>query len=252
VDVVYIVKPGDAKTDSRTHEELRFSLRSLANLPHDRVWLAGYTPSWVAGVGSIPVEQTGAKHGNALANLIAACEHPDVSDEFVVFNDDFFVTAPLASVPALHRGPVRDVHAALVKQYPRGSHYATAMMQTCEWLESLGVAEPLSYEMHAPMVLSKAGMLEVIERALGAGLGERFHNRTAYGNLTGVGGVRVDDCKVYTGQRVDMPTPFASTLDATFRSGWVGRRLRGMWQEPGEYEVVTSSQRGSPASVVPA
>ena len=47
MDAVYYVRPGDR------NDELRYSLRSLANLPHDRVWIVGHTPPWVTGIESI-------------------------------------------------------------------------------------------------------------------------------------------------------------------------------------------------------
>jgi hypothetical protein len=48
-DVVYVVRPGNR------NEELRYSLRSIAaHLPHRRVWLAGFCPSWVRNISFIP------------------------------------------------------------------------------------------------------------------------------------------------------------------------------------------------------
>ncbi|MFF3129757.1 hypothetical protein ACFVRD_48125 [Streptomyces sp. NPDC057908] len=53
-DIVYVVRPWNQ------NEQLRYSLRTLANLPHRRVWIAGYCPTWVGpDVGRIPVAQAG-------------------------------------------------------------------------------------------------------------------------------------------------------------------------------------------------
>jgi hypothetical protein len=232
VDVVYLVRPGDA------NDELRYSLRSLSNLPHDRVWIAGHKPAWVSNVRHLPTVQASSKHHNAFGNLLAALRCDDISAEFVLMNDDFFITSPLPSVPTLHRGPVTDVVAEYRRMFPRGSLYTTAMQATMEWLQAQGIPEPLSYELHTPMVIDRAGMLEVIARAEDDGVDvQRFHYRTAWGNLVGVGGVRVEDCKVYTRHHATIPKPFASTTDATFRDGYVGRMLRGMTVRPGPYEA---------------
>lgn len=40
-DIVYFVK------ESAKNEELRYSLRSLKNFPHGRVWFYGYCPSFL-------------------------------------------------------------------------------------------------------------------------------------------------------------------------------------------------------------
>lgn len=235
MDVVYVVKP------SERNEELRYSLRSVAaNLTHDRVWLSGYTPTWAANVGSIANDQTTSKHGNALGNLLAACRHPDVSERFVLMNDDFFVTAPVETVPTLHRGPIAGVLADYKRQFPRGSRYTEAMAETLDTLRSWSIVggEPLSYEMHAPMVIHKAAMIEVIERARRCAIDvERIHNRSLYGNVARLGGEQVDDVKVYTRQPISpLPKPFVSTHDGSFRAGWIGRVLRSKFREPGPYE----------------
>ena len=69
-DIVYVVRPGER------NEELRYSLRSLSNLPHGRVWIAGYMPKWVTGVEHIPSPAKPGSHVHAKANLRAACQHP--------------------------------------------------------------------------------------------------------------------------------------------------------------------------------
>ena len=238
MDVVYVVKP------SERNEELRYSLRSVAaNLTHDRVWLSGFTPTWAANVGSIANDQTTSKHGNALGNLLAACRHPDVSERFVLMNDDFFVTAPVETVPTLHRGPIAGVLADYKRQFPRGSRYIEAMAETLDTLRSWSIVggEPLSYEMHAPMVIHKAAMIEVIERARRCAIDvERIHNRSLYGNVARLGGERVEDVKVYGLGGYDRPPiPFLSTSDASFRRGLVGRHLRRMFPDAGAYEART-------------
>src|SRR5688572_14976620 len=101
MDIVFPIR-ASGRTD-----ELRYSLRSLVNLPHDRVWIAGHRPEWVSKeVGHIAVHQLGGttKYERSLANLLAACSHPEVSDEFVRFDDDFFVMVPMDRVPLLHQG----------------------------------------------------------------------------------------------------------------------------------------------------
>lgn len=104
-DIVYPVRPGTI------NEELRYSLRSLANVPHGRVWIAGHRPPWARGVGHIPVPPQATKYLGSTANLRAAVEHPEVAEEFLYFNDDFFVMTAVQEVPALHRGPVDRVEA---------------------------------------------------------------------------------------------------------------------------------------------
>lgn len=209
-------------------DELRFSLRSLAHVPHGRVWVAGYCPAWLTGVGRIPVAQSGSRYASSAANLAAASAHPNVSGEFWLFNDDFFV---LAGPPdgARHRGPVADMVAGL----GHGA-YRAAVTATGRLLHHLGHPDPVSYELHEPMRVDKAAMGEALRagRVMAAPL-----PRSLYGNLAGLGGEQVADCKV---RGLHDPVPAGawcvSTSDRSFAAGLVGRQIRGLLPEPCRYE----------------
>lgn len=233
MDIVYVVGPGER------NEALRYSLRSLSLLTHDRVWVAGFCPPWVTGVGRIPVRQTTSKYRNSTANLRAACQHPEVSDAFVYMNDDFFILEPLIEVPVLHRGPLSEFLRRQPRQLParrpqmnyRGGREATARL-----LAELGFSEPLAYEpLHTPMPMTKAGMLEALDA--GARL-PVLQYRTLYGNLAGIGGSASVNHKI--AERHGLPEPgwpFVSTDDGAFDRGAVGKLLRQRFPVPGPYEM---------------
>jgi hypothetical protein len=229
-DIVYIVRPGD-----RNHE-LRYSVRSLVNLPHGRVWIVGYKPTWLEGAEVIEVRSQGhVKHSNAKANLRAACEHPEVSEAFYYFNDDFFVMQSMETLPVFHRGTVTEVIAG----YASRSAYIQYMEQTRDLLIERGIAEPLSYELHAPMLVSKHGMIE----ALALCSDPQHQERTIFGNLQHIGGERVDDYKVYGRDGNWQEWPFISTEDSVFRAYPVGHYIREQFPDPSPYEVETTRER---------
>lgn len=229
MDVVYIVRPGDH------NEELRHSLRTLTNLPHDRVWLVGYTPSWVTGVESVHTAQGGTKYANSTGNVLTACSADlDISDPFILMNDDFFIREPITEIPTLHRGLATDVLNDYRRRLGPG-HYIDGMAATLNLLRDLGHDSPLSYELHVPLVVHKDTMRKAIEEATAAGI-QVPHKRTLYGNLAGIGGTQADDVKVVTSATIKIPGPFVSTCDKSFTSGWIGRRLRATYSEPGAYE----------------
>lgn len=229
MDLLYVVRPGEG------NDELRWSLRSVAqNVKHDRVWIAGFMPSWVTGVGHIPVEQPGLKWANSTANMRAACEHPEVSDRFLVMNDDFMVLEPLDSdhMPIYHRGPVTEVlaeHAGM-----EWNPYITGMRATLDRLRETGHPEPLSFELHIPMPVSKAVMLAALD--LGSDI-PVWHKRTAAGTLGGLQGDQIADVKIHG--RWEVPAAgqrFVSTNDRTFQTGQVGRWLRDRFPERCRFE----------------
>lgn len=235
MDVVYVVRPGDV------NEELRYSLRSLVNLPHDQVWIVGYRPQWVRGVQHIPLRQLGPKWTNSTANLRRACAHPGVSERFAYFNDDFFLLQPLGDdLPMWNRGPLGDVLARYAKS---NSRYADGMRKTAKLLRDLGLPGPyLSYELHAPMPVQKLGMLEALAAAEARPVQGVLHKRTLYGNYWGLGGLSMPDGKLH-GLRDRYPAGalWTSTTDGLFRRGLVGRQLRAAFPEPSPYELTLGS-----------
>lgn len=229
-DIVVPVREG------ASHEELRYALRSWeAHLPHGQVWIIGHRPRWATGVRHLPTEQTGTKYANTTQAVRAACEHPEVTDDFLLCNDDFFVMHPLPDgMPVLHRGPVR-----LVEQYyaTRGSgKYLRGMRETRDLLVSLGHPDPLSYELHVPMLINKSAMVRTLE--LGRHLGV-LHKRTAYGVLAGVGGEEIRDVKILhrAPHGYGPNSRFLSTMPDSFAAGHVGALIRRTFNTPSRYEA---------------
>ncbi len=228
VDIVYVVGPGEQ------NHELRFSLRSLRNLPHDKVWIAGHIPKWVVGVGRIPTVQKGSKWANAYGNIKAACLHPEVAEEFVYFNDDFFVLRPIDAMPVYHRGPLRPL-VDLQRRKRVGESYAGGRAGTYRLLASLGYANPIAYEpIHVPMPFQKAKLLET----LGAGADvPALHYRTLYGNQHAIGGQPYPNVKISdTQKRPSQDWGFVSTSARSFDRGRVGQMLRALFPDPSPYE----------------
>ncbi|MXM67070.1 hypothetical protein GR925_27475 [Streptomyces sp. HUCO-GS316] len=219
-----------------TNEELRYALRSWsAHLPHRRVWTVGHRHRWLTDeAGHIPTVQDGGKFQNTDAAMRAACAHPEVSDPFVWADDDMFTMWPLpAGMPVLHRGPVVEVERFYEARGP--AVYLKGMRETRRLLEELGHPRPLSYELHVPLTVDKAGMVDALDRARHLDLP---HKRTAYGNLAGLGGEQVEDVKIrHRAPRGYGPeTRFLSTMPDSFTNGHVGRFIRARFPEPSRYE----------------
>lgn len=236
MNLVYPVRPGDQ------NEELRFSLRSVAaHVPHELVFIAGHVPAWCANVVGLELEQTGSKYQNSTANLRAVLEHELAGDELVLVNDDMYALEPLEGPPAvLHRGPVR---ALLETRYGgrRRSDYGEGMAATLELLERLGYPDPLSYELHVPLVIDRELMLEVLElmaREPHTGL----HKRTIYGALANLAGELARDVKVTFGAptREHLAGTWLSTDDRSFPRA--RRHLERMFPARSRYELADERQ----------
>lgn len=220
MDVVYLCRAGE-------NEELRYSLRSLDNTKHDQVWIFGSAPHWVRNLRHYQLPARGNKHLTTNRNLREACNHPEVSDPFILMNDDFYFMQPTRTIPTQHRGTVRHVIDQYLGQGINSS-YVDGMRRTLAMLETRGHQDPLSYELHTPMVVDKQTMLDTLN--LGA-----YQRRTVYHALAGLKGRRAHDVKV---GRIGAPIPdgrFLSTSDATFN--YVRPTLEHAFPEPSRYEA---------------
>jgi len=234
MDVVYPVRPGES------NEELRFSLRSLAvNFPHDRVVIVGDKPSWVRNVEFIPGNEGGPlePHYNVYRNIWRACERGDLSDRLVIFNDDFFVTEPVTSVPVLYRSTLSE-HINLPRVRRAGGWWLESLRLTRLCLQAHGIAEPLSYELHVPFEVDRARMAEVLALFQHVEPSTPPQWRSLYGNLVGIGGEPAADVKhigprAYTTARLSRP--FHSTDDGSFPA--FRRQLGELFPEPSPYEA---------------
>jgi hypothetical protein len=226
VDVVYVCRKGE-------NEELRYSLRSLANLPHTNVWVVGGAPDWYTG-NLIKVKQQSTKYRNVRANLRAVVNCDDISDEFVLFNDDFFVVQPVDSVPYYHGGDLLD-KIKRYENYSPNSVYVRMLWDTLHVLAYHGSPTSYDYALHVPMRMHR--------EMLGPLLPYDCSTRILYGNLFRVEGVQVDDVKVHSKPVDSFPKPdvaapsfpFLSTSDGTFNRV-KNRLLKRMFLEPSPYE----------------
>ncbi|MBO4622269.1 MAG: hypothetical protein J5691_00055 [Bacilli bacterium] len=158
MDFVYIIKPGEKGT------ELRYSLRSIAkHYPNHKVWIVGYKPDWIINVNYLPVEQCQTKWKNSTHNVIEACKCNEISDNFILMNDDFFAINPTIPLEELIDSNL-DLLDTLVTRYKRKKEeWYISFEYAKELLEELKVEGPLySYEAHIPLRINKKKFLEVM------------------------------------------------------------------------------------------
>lgn len=242
MDIVYVVKE-DLKNDS---EALRYSLRSLKNLPHDKVVIAGEKPSWVRNVLYLPVPQAKAKHENWRANLLAAAQHPDVSEDFVLMNDDFFIMKPIPEIPNYNFGSLKNVLQHYRDRYEETSTYMQHMECMYHKLLNMGFKDPISYELHTPMTMNKQKVMALSDHMAWPDCSQF---RSLYGNIHHVGGKTVKDVKVFldpthndaeysfdSSRYLDKQT-FLSATGMAYGRGLVGEHVRRTFADKCEYEA---------------
>lgn len=222
MDIVYVCRDGE-------NPELRYSLRTLQNVDHGAVFIFGGAPVWISDyVGFMRNQQRASPYASTRSHIKAACLDTDVSDPFMLWNDDFYAMRPTTMQP-MHRGLVKDTMRPGAR-----TPWFRGLEATAALLARQGNDEPLMYDVHVPMVIHKEPMLKALDLARKSPV-DAVHLRTVYGNLLRVGGVEITDPKMM--RRDDpFPTgPWLSSNDNTFKST-VEPVLRYLFPDPCKYE----------------
>lgn len=182
MDVVYPYK--SAPDDF----ELRYSLRSLANLPHERVVVAGDKPIIISrDVVHVAVDPVVDRYQSSTTNIVGAIERAGVSGDFILMHDDMFVLEPWV---------YRHEHRGTIDEYVRGGgasgEYLARAARTRDVLLAHGVTDPLFFGLHTPTIYNAERVLELVREFDG----QRYLLRTLYHNLFPAPSCRRDDVKV--------------------------------------------------------
>lgn len=230
LDIVYPIRAGN---DS---EELRYSLRSLQNIPHARVWIYGSKPDWVRNVNFVPTRQFGTKWENTSAKLNAIANNRFITSDFIIFNDDFFIMRPIEGLEYYYDRTLQARADQTRRQFfatTQYSRYGNQLIQCDYYLKNNG-ATNYNYELHIPMVFNREKLKRALSLLPGRGYGAR---RSLYGNINHVGGIARKDCKIYNLTSIPHPEePFCSTTDFSFAEGAVGEYIRKQFKEKCGYE----------------
>ena len=224
IDIVYIVR-----NNIQMCEELRYSLRTVDNIEHGKVWLAGGCPENIKPDGWLDIKQRGAtKWERTTYTLRKVCESEDVSDAFYLFNDDFFILQEMEEVPVVYNSTLMKRLLALGQ-----SQYRVQLMRTMHELNRRGLGTN-NYAVHIPMLIEKEKALEVLDKFEGWPM-----FRCLYGNYWDIGGVNMPDVKISSNSKIpEDDAQFLSTSDTSFKWGEVGKFIRSRFQEPSRFEVL--------------
>lgn len=120
-------------------------------MPHERVFVVGDKPAWLSDkVIHIPFEdKLKNKTLNAWAKLLHACKQDEISDDFILFNDDFVVLKPQKEVPYYYQGNIP-------KHKDSRRSYMQTKIRTGRLFDS-----PKNFEIHCPIVYNKKKFLEL-------------------------------------------------------------------------------------------
>lgn len=225
MDIVYILRNGIQG------EELRYSLRSLENLPHDRVWFFGGEPEGLVPDEQVTLLQKGISNWEKVCwTLTQICNNEAVSENFYLFNDDFFVMKPVKEIPPYYDGTLLKRIDQLKMRTGGFSLYMNELEKVRELLLEEG-KKTYNYAVHVPMVINKDKAIEVLRKYPRIAM-----FRSLYGNYWNIGGRQMKDCKITDSTKPSKDAKFLSTTEHSFESN-VGDYIRGVFGEKCKYEV---------------
>jgi hypothetical protein len=205
MDYVYICRNGE-------NEELRYSLRSIEkNMPSGRVWVVGSRPIWYIG-NLIAVKDIGGKFDNIRNCTEIVSNNSEISDNFILMNDDFFALKKIENMPILHGGLLKE-KINRYKELRMPSKYIKLLELTYHQLIQNNISNPIDYDIHVPMTMNKNQLKDSMKLA--------YFPRSAYGNFAKIGGTQIQDVKIYGTGKKQLEfnqINFVSTEDKSFIS----------------------------------
>lgn len=224
-DIVYFVK------DTPDNEELRYSLRSLSNFPHRKVCFYGGCPKGLKPDHHVYVKQDkDNKWKNVSMMLDMACKNPQITKDFWLFNDDFFIMEKIKQPKNYYRGDLYKRIVQLEDVYKGFTAYSKLLRNCAKELEALGCTTK-DFSLHIPIKINKEDMLSVRKLTDFEGF------RSLYGNYYNIADDTMNDCKITSLDKEYKGGCYLSTDDRAFKDGIVGKQIRERFPDKCKYEL---------------
>lgn len=214
MDILYPLKR------TRDNKELKYSLRSLQNIKHDKVFIIGDLPDFpIVNINYIYSNTLDSRYETTTNHIKTACQCKDISDDFILMNDDFyFLKSTTLEDLNVDRGLLKEVVKFYHKNHNPLTRYDRLVEQTYLHYKEIGQNEPRSFELHCPMIINKKKFLSILPMFSS----EALHccKRTIYGNKFIENSKSMEDVKILSNQAVDFnkydSMQFISTSRAMF------------------------------------
>lgn len=192
MDVLYLCGEGSVWNNT----ELKYSLRSLEkNYNADKVHVIGVLPYFLnqSTVNYIPAKNVSRNAAiNIMEKIKLACQLPELSDDFIFMNDDYFLLKPLSNEIPFYYKQESLLTSIKINQ---GNEYGFHLKATVQALNQNNFAIK-NFDAHCPIVYNKTKMLQVINGYNWQGLKHGYVMKSLYCNTLGISGEYMDDLKL--------------------------------------------------------
>ena len=230
MDLVYI--SGESLWGSN---ELRYSLRSAEKyLSFDKVFIIGYLPSFISKYKVIHIpfkERPNDKWHNVEKKFDLLVDIPEISDDFILMNDDFWVFKKYKKVPYLYNRKLKEM-----TNFPVETPYLKRIKKTLEMFP-----DAKNFEVHFPIVFNKKKLKRLFDKYGSKG----YERRSAYCAEYKIKGIPSDDYKVFRIKDLDkfQGKPFISTIDRVAIDPKFQEFLEKSFPDKSFYEIDSQDKR---------
>lgn len=227
-DIVYILRQGN-------NDELIYSVRSVvANFPFRKIWFYAGKPLGIRPDKAVYFNQGGFSKWKRVRNSVQMiCQNEEITKNFWLFNDDFFVMKRIEKPTNCYDGTLIERIEQLHKSYDGSTLYCRQLENLYDVLKEVEPdSEPLNYAVHMPMLINREKMRDVLKAFPTSPM-----FRALYGNICHIGGENRKDCK-FVADRQPWPIDlYASTTEVSFKYERIGEEIRKAFPKPSKYEV---------------
>lgn len=225
-------------------DELRYSLRSVcanADGLFGQVWIVGDLPDWAVGVRHLDARASqGDRYEDVRAKVAAVVKQPELSQTFLLMNDDFYLCRPVTEWAAFHMGSTWALLRRLARNADPHRKWQRTIRATAEWMQQQGHGDVLARQGHRPSLWDKTRLDQALSRYP---KGRPLDVRGLY-DMAGAGGVGVKVANSKVSLDAQFPDkvaqlevcPWLSSSDLSWRDGLVGKYVRDLFPEPCRYE----------------
>lgn len=229
MDVVYVLKK--AKNDC---QELRYSLRSLINMKHKKVFIVWYNPSWVKNIIHIEAEDNlWTKYKNVINKYKIICDDERISEDFILMNDDIYILEKLEKLEIYKKCSLKE-HLDYIKKINNWKWpYYEVVHRVFELFPEWD-----SYNTHTPMIYNKKKLKKLLEKYWD----QEISIRSLYWNTYKIPASRLDnkkvsDCKIKDFQHEEVNKLFMSSNDWAVHHNIFYKILDSKFSKPWAYEL---------------
>lgn len=213
MDIVYILER------TKDNKELKYSLRSLSNIEHNKVFIVGDFPSFpITNIRHIHTTKLDSRYKTTTNNIKIACQNKEISEDFILMNDDFYIMNPIKIEDLLlDRGPLQEVVRFYHNNHQNLTKYDKLVEQYYLNTKEIGQNPLKSFELHTPMIINKTKFLSILKVILSEF--EHCNKRSIYGNKFLTNTKTIKDVKVLSTNinDFDFNTNLLSTSDSIFK-----------------------------------